>query len=77
MAGYFNNTYVSSAGMIGNDKISVRTFLCSSGEFFLAKFVSKGFWGVGPKGWRLDVKCFNKALQRESQFHFTGTLKPV
>lgn len=46
MAGYFNNTYVSSAGMTGNDKISVGAFLCGSGEFFLAKLVSKGF-GVG------------------------------
>lgn len=46
MAGYFNNTYVSSAGMIGNDKISVRSFLCAGGEFFLARLVRKGV-GVG------------------------------
>lgn len=34
------------AGMIGYDKISVGSFLCGSGKFFLAKLVSKGF-GVG------------------------------
>lgn len=77
MAGYFNNTYVSSAGMTGNDKISVGAFLCGSGEFFLAKLVSKGF-GVGDlRDGGEKSQRFNKALQQESQFHFTGTLMPV
>lgn len=46
MAGYFSNTYVSSAGIIGYDKISVGSFHCGSREFFLGKFVSEAF-GVG------------------------------